>query len=118
MSLRRIQIPPEVAAEGKYLFEETTTLRQDIAAMMGIKPDTLRRRSIEWGWKEGPRKSAVRADGRVIHDTYLFEVKAPAESKGPWDYYKLISTTPADKAFRPMNEGSCPLVAGISNMAK
>jgi hypothetical protein len=61
MSLRRIQIPPEVAAKGKYLFEETTTLRQDIAAMMGIKPDTLRRRSIEWGWKERPRKSAVRA---------------------------------------------------------
>ena len=57
-------------------------------------------------------RSDVRADGRVIHDSYLFEVKTPAESKGPWDYYKLISTTPADKAFRPMSEGGCPLVAG------
>ncbi|MGO8954459.1 MAG: ABC transporter substrate-binding protein [Rhodomicrobium sp.] len=57
-------------------------------------------------------KSTVRADGRVIHDSYLFEVKKPEESKGPWDYYKLISTTPADKAFRPMSEGGCPLVAG------
>ncbi|MGA7325703.1 MAG: ABC transporter substrate-binding protein [Rhodomicrobium sp.] len=57
-------------------------------------------------------KGTVRADGRVLHDSYLFEVKKPEESKGPWDYYKLISTTPADKAFRPMNEGGCPLVAG------
>jgi branched-chain amino acid transport system substrate-binding protein len=57
-------------------------------------------------------KGTVRADGRVIHDSYLFEVKKPEESKGPWDYYKLISTTPADKAFRPMSEGGCPLVAG------
>jgi branched-chain amino acid transport system substrate-binding protein len=57
-------------------------------------------------------KSTVRADGRVIHDSYLFEVKKPEESKGPWDYYKPISTTPAEKAFRPMSEGGCPLVAG------
>ncbi len=57
-------------------------------------------------------KSTVRADGRVIHDSYLFEVKTLAESKEPWDYYRLISTTPADKAFRPLNEGNCPLVAG------
>ena len=49
MSLRRIQIPPALVAKGKYLFEETNALRQDIAAMMGISPDTLRRRSIEWG---------------------------------------------------------------------
>jgi branched-chain amino acid transport system substrate-binding protein len=57
-------------------------------------------------------KSIVRADGRVIHDSYLFEVKKPEESTKPWDYYKLIATTPAEKAFRPMNEGGCPLVAG------
>jgi branched-chain amino acid transport system substrate-binding protein len=57
-------------------------------------------------------KSTVRADGRVIHDSYLFEVKKPEESKGPWDYYKLISVTPAEKAFRPISEGGCPLVTG------
>jgi branched-chain amino acid transport system substrate-binding protein len=56
-------------------------------------------------------KSTVRADGRVIHDSYLFEVKTPAESNGPWDYYKLISMTPPGEAFRPMSEGDCPLVA-------
>jgi branched-chain amino acid transport system substrate-binding protein len=53
----------------------------------------------------------VRADGRTIHDMYLFEVKKPEESKGPWDYYKLLATIPADQAFRPLGEGNCPLVA-------
>jgi hypothetical protein len=61
MSSPRIQIPPALAAEGKRLFEETNTLRQDIAKVMGISPDTLRRRSIAWGWKPRPRPSAVRA---------------------------------------------------------
>ncbi len=55
-------------------------------------------------------KGQVRADGRVTHDMYLFEVKTPAESKGDWDYYKLLATIPADQAFRPLNEGGCPLV--------
>jgi branched-chain amino acid transport system substrate-binding protein len=55
-------------------------------------------------------KGVVRADGRKTHDMYLFEVKKPEESKGPWDYYKLLTTIPADKAFRPLNEGGCPLV--------
>jgi branched-chain amino acid transport system substrate-binding protein len=55
-------------------------------------------------------KGSIRADGRVIHPMYLFEVKAPAESKYPWDYYKLIATIPADEAFRPLSESACPLV--------
>jgi len=53
---------------------------------------------------------SIRADGRKIHPVYLFEVKKPAESKAPWDYYKLVATTPADQAFRPLNEGGCSLV--------
>ncbi|WP_291867811.1 ABC transporter substrate-binding protein [Bradyrhizobium sp.] len=53
---------------------------------------------------------SIRADGRKIHPAYLFEVKKPEESKGPWDYYKLIGTTPGDKAFRPLSESACPLV--------
>lgn len=52
----------------------------------------------------------IRADGRKIHPVYLFEVKTPGESKAPWDYYKLIATTPAEQAFRPISEGGCPLV--------
>ncbi len=52
----------------------------------------------------------VRQDGRVIHDVYIFKVKSPAESKGDWDLYKQIGTIPGDQAFRPLNEGGCPLV--------
>jgi branched-chain amino acid transport system substrate-binding protein len=57
-------------------------------------------------------KGTVRADGRKIHPMYLFEVKKPAESKGPWDLYKLRATIPADEAFRPLKDGGCPLVSG------
>jgi len=53
----------------------------------------------------------VRADGRATHAMYLFQVKAPAESKGPWDYYKLLDTIPADQAFRPLAEGGCKMAA-------
>ena len=55
-------------------------------------------------------KGRVRQDGRKIHAAYLFEVKKPSESKYPYDYYKLRATIPADQAFRPENEGGCPLV--------
>src|SRR5258705_400922 len=55
-------------------------------------------------------KGTIRADGRKLHPMYLFEVKKPAESKGPWDYYKLRATIPAEQAFRPIDQGDCPLV--------
>jgi branched-chain amino acid transport system substrate-binding protein len=55
-------------------------------------------------------KGVIRVDGRTIHPAYLFEVKSPAESKYPWDYYKLIATIPADEAFRPLAQSECPLV--------
>ncbi len=55
-------------------------------------------------------KGTIRADGRKLHPAYLFEVKKPSESKGPWDYYKLRATIPADQAFRPIDQGDCPLV--------
>jgi branched-chain amino acid transport system substrate-binding protein len=57
-------------------------------------------------------KGTIRADGRKIHDAYLFEVKAPAESKYPGDFYKLRATIPAAEAFRPLKEGGCPLASG------
>ena len=56
------------------------------------------------------RNASIRPDGRVIHDMYLFQVKAPNESKGAWDYYKTISTIPADVAFKPLAQSACPLV--------
>ncbi|MFM7689101.1 MAG: ABC transporter permease, partial [Alphaproteobacteria bacterium] len=55
-------------------------------------------------------KATIRADGRRIIPSYLFEVKTPAESTKPWDYYKLLQTTPAEEAFRPIGEGGCALV--------
>ena len=55
-------------------------------------------------------KGSIRVDGRKMHDMYLFEVKKPAESKGPWDYYKLVRTIPAAQAFRPLDQGGCKLV--------
>jgi branched-chain amino acid transport system substrate-binding protein len=52
----------------------------------------------------------LREDGRMVHSMFLFEVKKPEESKAPWDYYKVIAEVPGDQAFRPINEGNCPLV--------
>jgi branched-chain amino acid transport system substrate-binding protein len=52
----------------------------------------------------------LRLDGRLVHDVYLVQVKKPSESKGPNDLAKLVSTIPGDKAFRPMDQGNCPLV--------
>ncbi|PYM57725.1 MAG: ABC transporter permease [Candidatus Rokuibacteriota bacterium] len=55
-------------------------------------------------------KGTIRVDGRKIHPAYLVEVKKPSESKAPWDYYKIRATIPADQAFRPLDQGECPLV--------
>jgi branched-chain amino acid transport system substrate-binding protein len=52
----------------------------------------------------------LREDGRMVHSMFLFEVKKPEESKAPWDYYKVLAEVPPDQAFRPLNEGGCPLV--------
>jgi branched-chain amino acid transport system substrate-binding protein len=53
---------------------------------------------------------SVRADGRVLHPVYLFQVKTPAQSKGPWDLYSLIGTVPPEQAFRPLDEGGCSFI--------
>ena len=55
-------------------------------------------------------KGSIRIDGRGLHPAYLVEVKKPSESKAPWDYYKVLSTIPADEAFRPLKDGGCSLV--------
>ena len=57
-------------------------------------------------------KGTIRADGRKIHDAYLFEVKKPEESKYPGDFYHLRATIPAAEAFRPLKDGNCPLASG------
>jgi branched-chain amino acid transport system substrate-binding protein len=55
-------------------------------------------------------KGTIRADGRKIHDMYLFEVKKPSESKARWDYYKLLTTIPGSEAFQSLEASRCPLV--------
>jgi branched-chain amino acid transport system substrate-binding protein len=52
----------------------------------------------------------IREDGRMVHDMYLFEVKKPSESKERWDDYKLVATIPAEEAFQPLSQSTCPLV--------
>jgi branched-chain amino acid transport system substrate-binding protein len=55
-------------------------------------------------------KGSIQPNGRNLHPAYLFEVKKPSESKGPWDYYKTVATIPADQAFTPLEKSSCPLL--------
>jgi branched-chain amino acid transport system substrate-binding protein len=57
------------------------------------------------------KNGRLREDGRLVHDMYFAQVKTPSESKGAWDYYKILAAIPGDQAFRPLAEGGCPLVA-------
>jgi branched-chain amino acid transport system substrate-binding protein len=52
----------------------------------------------------------IRADGVLDHNMYLYQVKSPSESKGPWDYYNLLATIPQGKTFQPIEESECYLV--------
>jgi branched-chain amino acid transport system substrate-binding protein len=54
-------------------------------------------------------QATIRPDGRVVSPVYLFEVKSPEESRQPWDYFKLLATTPTASAWRPLSEGGCAL---------
>jgi branched-chain amino acid transport system substrate-binding protein len=55
------------------------------------------------------RGARLRIDGRLVHDMYLAQVKKPSESKGPWDYYKILGIIPGDQAFQSLEQGGCPL---------
>ena len=55
-------------------------------------------------------KGVIRADGLMEHDMYIMQVKTPSESKGPWDYYKLVDTMKGDEAFGKLADSTCPLV--------
>jgi len=56
------------------------------------------------------KNGKLRPDGRLVRDMYLFQVKSPDESKSKDDIYKLIASVPGDQAYRPLNEGKCPLI--------
>ena len=56
------------------------------------------------------QNAAIRPDGLLLHDMYIAQVKTPAESKRPWDYYKIIKTIPGEDAFGKLADSACPLV--------
>jgi branched-chain amino acid transport system substrate-binding protein len=55
-------------------------------------------------------KGIIRPDGRLMHDFYLMEAKAPEDSKGSWDYYKVLRRIPAEEAAQPLSESRCSLI--------
>ncbi len=104
---------PDSAQAGEY--SAVTHYLKAVAAMGVAKAKASGRGAIA-EMKEIPVQdqifgtSTIRADGRVIHPMYLFEAKKPAESTEKWDLLKLLRTIPADQAFRPLNDGNCPMV--------
>ncbi len=73
--------------------------RAVVAAMKGMPTDD-----------QAFGKCTIREDGRMMHDVYLCQVKKPDELKQPWDYYHVLRTIPAAQAWRPLADGSCPMV--------
>ena len=61
------------------------------------------------------RNARLREDGRMVHDIFLMRVKSPSEIKEPWDYLEIVKSIPGDRAFRPLDEGGCPLVSGAAS---
>lgn len=71
--------------------------------------DTVARKIRETPVDDDFSVGKVLANGRFVHDMYLFQVKSPAESKGSWDYYKLLGAIPGDKAYFTVAESGCKL---------
>lgn len=84
---------------------------KSVAAAKSDVPATVAAKMRELPIKdEVMRNASIRPDGRVVHDMYLVEVKTPAQSKGPWDYYNILATIPAATAFMPLAQSQCSLV--------
>ena len=74
-------------------------------------PETVRAQMAEMPIEDFfARNGSIREDGRMIHDMYLAQVKTPDESTGEWDLYEILSTIPAEEAYRPLSESQCKLV--------
>ncbi len=84
---------------------------KSVAAAQSDNADVVSAKMRELPIKDAVmRNASIRPDGRVIHDMYLMEVKAPAQSKGAWDYYNILGTIPANQAFMPLAQSQCSLV--------
>jgi branched-chain amino acid transport system substrate-binding protein len=84
-----------------------TVAEMGVPAARASGVDTVNRMKAQPTDDDAMGRGSIRPDGRRIQPSYLFEVKSPRESRGAWDYYKLLQTTPAEEAFRPIAEGGC-----------
>src|SRR5438552_8138906 len=107
--MERVKRPPTAAqasvysSVGHYLKAVKAAGTTDAAAVMKVMKETPVNDMFA-------RNGKIRADGRMVHEMYLFDVKKPSESKARWDYYKLVGTVPGNEAFQPLEQSRCPRV--------
>jgi branched-chain amino acid transport system substrate-binding protein len=105
----RVHRMPTMVQAGVY--SSTHHYLEAIKAIGTRDPDKVMAQMREMPINDFMTKNGIlRIDGRVVRDMYLLEVKKPEESKGPWDYVKIVEQVPGDQAFRPLDQGGCPLV--------
>jgi branched-chain amino acid transport system substrate-binding protein len=100
--------PPGMIHAGTY--GAVTHYLKAVAAANTTEATTVVKKMKEIPVEDFYTKGSVREDGRVMRNYYLLQVKAPSESKYPFDYHKLLATVPPEEAARPLNEGNCPFV--------
>ncbi|MGX5649107.1 ABC transporter substrate-binding protein [Hydrogenophaga borbori] len=106
---QRVGHMPNMAHAGDY--SSTMHYLKSVQAAGSDDPDAVSAKMRELTISDMFTKNGkIRADGRMVHDMYLWEVKSPAESKGPWDYLKLVKTIPGEQAFMPLSQSTCYLV--------
>jgi branched-chain amino acid transport system substrate-binding protein len=105
--MKRTGRMPSMIHAGTY--SATLSYLKAVKAAGTKDPDAVAKKLKELPVDDDFAKGKVLDNGRMVHDMYLFEVKKPSESKKPWDYYKLLSTVPGDKAFFTAKESGCPL---------
>jgi branched-chain amino acid transport system substrate-binding protein len=106
---QRVCHMPNMAHAGDY--SSTLHYLKSVQAAGSDDPDAVSAKMRELTISDMFTKNGkIRADGRMVHDMYLWEVKSPAESKGPWDYLKPVKTIPAEQAFMPLSQSTCYLV--------
>jgi len=106
---QRVGHMPNMAHAGDY--SSTMHYLKSVQAAGSDDPDAVSVKMRELTISDMFTKNGkIRADGRMVHDMYLWEVKSPAESKGPWDYLKPVKTIPAEQAFMPLSQSTCYLV--------
>ena len=106
---QRMKLMPNMSQAGDY--SSTMHYLKAVQAAGTDEPDAVSAKMREMPINDFfTSKGQIRADGRMVHDMYLWEVKTPAESKGAWDYLKPLKTIPVDQAFQPLAASTCYLV--------